>query len=150
MAALVSLTASRPRRYAFPLTPLADAMFQLLVFFMLSSSLAPYSLIPLTGGAAGSSQIEGQAAPQAEPPDPGARVLIWHLSRGQVRAGDVVLPLTDLRGLIPALQAEPGIGVLIFPSPAATVQDLAAVTEVLAVAGVTRVQIVSGSRAGGG
>ena len=37
----------RPRRYRFVLTPLADAMFQLLIFFMLSSSLAPYSLITL-------------------------------------------------------------------------------------------------------
>ena len=37
----------RPRRYKFAMTPLADAMFQLLIFFMLSSSLAPYSLITL-------------------------------------------------------------------------------------------------------
>jgi biopolymer transport protein ExbD len=36
-----------PRRYKFVLTPLADAMFQLLIFFMLTSSLAPYSLITL-------------------------------------------------------------------------------------------------------
>jgi biopolymer transport protein ExbD len=150
VAALVSLSPPRPRRYGFPLTPLADAMFQLLVFFMLSSSLAPYSLIPLTGGAAGASAIEGQAAPQAQAPDAGARVLVWHLSRGQVRAGDQVLPLEALRGLIPSLRADPGIGVLIFPAASATVQDLARVTEVLAVAGITRVQIVSGSRAGGG
>lgn len=150
MAALVSLTPPRPRSYGFPLTPLADAMFQLLVFFMLSSSLAPYSLIPLTGGAAGASPIEGEPAPEAPPPEAGARVLVWHLSRGEVRAGAQTLPLADLRALIPALRDDPGVGVLIFPAPSATVQDLARVTEVLALAGVTRVQIVSGSRAGGG
>ncbi|MFN3971753.1 MAG: ExbD/TolR family protein [Gemmobacter sp.] len=147
---MTALAAARPRRYGFPLTPLADAMFQLLVFFMLSSSLAPYSLIPLTGGAAGSSRIEGTAAPAAPAPDAGARVLVWHLSRGQVRAGTEVMPLSDIASLIPALRAEPDIGVLIFPAPNATVQDLARVTEVLALAGVVRVQIVAGSRAGGG
>ena len=37
----------RPRGNRFPMTALADAMFQLLIFFMLASSLTPYSLLPL-------------------------------------------------------------------------------------------------------
>lgn len=40
------------RRYAFSLTPLADAMLQLLIFFMLSSSMAAYSLLGLNSAAA--------------------------------------------------------------------------------------------------
>ncbi len=51
------------RRYTFALTPLADAMFQLLIFFMLSTSLTPYSLLTITRGA-------GPAAALACPPSP--------------------------------------------------------------------------------
>jgi len=42
-----------PARYRFVLTPLADAMFQLLIFFMLSSNLAPYSLLTIRSGTTG-------------------------------------------------------------------------------------------------
>ena len=41
----------RNRRYRFSMTPLADVMFQLLIFFMLSANLAAYSLLPLRSGA---------------------------------------------------------------------------------------------------
>ncbi|QYK41016.1 MAG: biopolymer transporter ExbD [Paracoccaceae bacterium] len=151
MSGAILPAAARPRRYGFPLTPLADAMFQLLVFFMLSSSLAPYSLIPLTGGAAsGRSSIDGEARADAPPPQENAPVLIWHLSRGQLRAGTQVLPLSDIRSLVPALREAGDVGVLLFPAASATVQDLARVTEVLALAGIDRVQIIAGSRAAGG
>lgn len=145
---LSSLSAGqRTRRYGFALTPLADAMFQLLIFFMLSSTLSPYSLIALTGGApAGQSQVIGQADANAAPPDP-AGMVIWHLSRGQVRAGDQVFALADLDALLPALDAVPEM--LVFPTRSATVQDIATVLERVGQRGVTRVRLVSGSQVGG-
>ena len=37
----------RKRSYRVALTPLADAMFQLLTFFMLTTSLTPYSMLTI-------------------------------------------------------------------------------------------------------
>lgn len=147
MTAFPSLAPARPRRYGFALTPLADAMFQLLVFFMLSSSLAPYSLVPLTGGTPPATTAAAAALPQQEA---AADVTVWHLSRGRVRIGDDLLTLSDLSRLLPQLRANPDGAVLILPASSATVQDLARVSEVLALAGVRRVEIVAGSRADGG
>ncbi|RUS63328.1 biopolymer transporter ExbD [Pseudorhodobacter sp. E13] len=141
----------RPRRYGFALTPLADAMFQLLIFFMLSSTLSPYSLIALTGGAAaGQSAITGQADAQAQSPSPDDALVIWHLSRGQIRAGDQSLPLSDLASLMPALEQQGIDEVLVFPTRSATVQDIATVLEVLGLHGVAKVRLVAGSQVGGG
>ncbi len=141
----------RPRRYGFALTPLADAMFQLLIFFMLTSTLSPYSLIALTGGAAaGQSSISGQPDAQAAPPKPNDALVIWHLSRGQIRSGDQNLPLAELASLMPALTQKGIDEVLIFPTRSATVQDIATVLEVLGVHGVAKVRLVSGSQVGGG
>lgn len=141
----------RPRSYGFALTPLADAMFQLLIFFMLSSTLSPYSLIALTGGApAGQSTISGQADATADAPKPDQALVIWHLSRGHVRAGDESLPLEDLATLVPALLAKGTTEVLIFPTRSATVQDIATVLEVLGSRGVSKVRLVAGSQVQGG
>ena len=41
----------RNRRYRFSMTPLADVMFQLLIFFMLSANIAPYSMLDVRTGA---------------------------------------------------------------------------------------------------
>lgn len=143
--------AGRPRRYGFALTPLADAMFQLLIFFMLSSSLSPYSLIALTGGApAGQSPVEGQAEAAAPIPDPAAKLVIWHLTHGRVRSGDQSVALSDLPSVIASLIAEDVSEVLIFPMRSATVQDIATVLEQLGSRGVTKVRLVSGSQVGGG
>ncbi len=143
--------AHRPRRYGFALTPLADAMFQLLIFFMLSSTLSPYSLIALTGGAAaGQSSVTGQPDARAAPPKPNDALVIWHLSRGHVRAGDQNLPLAELASLMPALEQQGIKDVLVFPTRSATVQDIATVLEVLGLHGVASVRLVQGSLVGGG
>lgn len=143
--------AGRKRRYGFALTPLADAMFQLLIFFMLSSTLSPYSLIALTGGApAGQSTQEGPADPMAEAPKEAARSVTWQLSRGQIRSGAQVLALEDLRDLLPALRDQRIEEVLIFPTRSARVQDIATVLEVLGRDGIAHVRLIAGSRVEGG
>jgi len=141
---------ARPRRYAFALTPLADAMFQLLIFFMLSSSLSPYSLIPLSGGPAWQSDLTGEASSAIPAPDVGAQVLVWHLARGTLRAGAQTISLDDLPGLMPELLASGVAQVLLFPSRAATVQDIATTLEVLGSNGIDKVQLVSGAGPQGG
>lgn len=145
MRPLVSIDA-RPRRYGFALTPLADAMFQLLVFFMLSSSLAPYSLIPLTGGPAGASALAGAAAATPAPaPQPGQEAAVWHLGRGSLRSGGETVPLTTLPALVATLRGAGVTEVVLFSSRAATVQDVATVLESLAAGGIATVRMVAGA-----
>ncbi|MDN5786748.1 biopolymer transporter ExbD [Pseudorhodobacter sp.] len=139
------------RRYGFALTPLADAMFQLLIFFMLSSTLSPFSLIALTAGAPpGQSELQGKPQPEAVAIDASDNLVIWHLSRGQVRSGDQVLPLDALAAIVPALLAKGTPDVLIYPTRSATVQDIATVLEVLGARGVAKVRLIAGSQVGGG
>ena len=128
--------AARPRRYGFAMTPLADAMFQLLIFFMLSSSLSPYSLIALTGGApAGQSPSALLPGPAPEPASgPAAKMVIWQLTRGRIRSGDQSIALADLPSAISSLIADEVNEVLIYPARSATVQ----------------VRLVSGSQVAGG
>ena len=47
----LNLPVRRRRSVAFSMTALADVLFQLLIFFMLSANLAAYSLLPLRSGA---------------------------------------------------------------------------------------------------
>ena len=83
---------TRKRTYRFALTPFADAMFQLLIFFMLSSSLTPYSLLTLQTGTpdAETSTAAGNdpAAAAAPPPQPAGvpqDVALWTIEAGTVR-----------------------------------------------------------------
>lgn len=140
----------RKRSYKFVLTPLADAMFQLLIFFMLSTSLTPYSLITLktaTGPApdaeaaqsAGAGTDMTQAAP---PPSSRADITLWTLNNGTVRTAGQDYAISQLALLAQAIgsQATPGQVVLIV-GEAARVQDIAQALEALESANVAGVQI---------
>lgn len=136
---------NRGRRYGFSFTPLADAMFQLLVFFMLTSSLAPYSLMTLTPGASGN--IDGAAnAPEVELSAPDeARVAIWSVNRGALRAGGERVALSDMSELVTPLKASGIERVILLTGSTATVQDVASVLEALTLANVPTVQVVAGA-----
>mgnify|MGYP005857790255 CR=1 FL=1 len=141
MAALLPSRAGR--RKGFALTALADAMFQLLVFFMLSSSLAPYSILTLASAPAGRSDLPGQPDPGAAPVAPGA-VALWRVGRGTIRSGAVAVPLAEAAALA-AAQAAAGIAdVLVLPGRGATAQDLAAALEALTAARIARVRLARG------
>ena len=125
------------KKLSFALTPLADAMFQLLIFFMLSSSLQPYSLITLTPGAA-------QAAPtQAAPRTPGGAPTIWHLGAGTLRMGTETVPLDDVGTFLDRMRAQGSDALVIFSGGGATVQDIASLLNAVTLAHVGSVQIVS-------
>ena len=83
---------TRKRSYRFALTPFADAMFQLLIFFMLSSSLTPYSLLTLQSGTPDAEAATGAGTDPAAPPQPQAQtepqdVALWTIEAGTVRVG---------------------------------------------------------------
>lgn len=129
---------ARPRP-AFALTPLADIMFQLLIFFMLTTSLAPYALVPLVRAAA----PEAGATPAAQAPAPdSAAPAVWNLGQGVVRSGGEELPLADLPLVLADLRDSRVEEILLFLTDTARTQDLVTVLEAVEDAGFARLRLM--------
>ena len=140
---------SRPRSYKIALTPLADAMFQLLIFFMLSSSLAPYSLITLKtapqamseedveNASAGAGNDDTQPAPDASL----AEVTLWTVGDGTVRSSGIEYTMDQLSDLADAVGPDAPGRVVLLITGTARVQDVAHALEALEGANVGAVQI---------
>ncbi len=131
-----------PRRYTFALTPLADAMFQLLIFFMLSSSLTPYSLLTLRSGP-GSQAAAGETEQAPEPGQPEDPAATWTIENGAILAGGQRFGFDSLAGLAGILAQRETPNVLLISTPRAQVQDIVTVLETLAAAQITSVQVGS-------
>jgi biopolymer transport protein ExbD len=133
------------RSLVFALTPLADIMFQLLIFFMLTTSIVPYALLPLGG-----------AAPQTQTPLPGltdaprAGSAAWHVSAGRIRGGDASIDIADLPLALDQLREVDIAEIVLFTTPDATVQDLASVLDHMQAAGLKRVRLIARPGGGGG
>ncbi len=138
----------RQRRYRFALTPLADAMFQLLVFFMLSSNLTPYSLLSLRAGAIAGGDA-AQPGSGEQPGDPRAlspgETAIWSISRESIVASGQRFGFESLPQLAEAIQQAGTARVLLVTRSDAQVQGVVSVLEALAANGITDVQMASTS-----
>jgi len=134
------------RRYGFALTPLADAMFQLLIFFMLSSSLAPYSMLTLRSGPGTETASENAETPPDSVPADSDKIAAWTIENGMIVANGQRFGFDTLPDLAGALVRAGTPRVLLVASPRAQVQDLASVLEILAASDITSVQVVSGTR----
>lgn len=137
----------RPRNYRFALTPLADAMFQLLIFFMLTSSLTPYSLLTVQDAPAPETEDSAGTNPgAATPAGPAPDVAIWTLERETVTVGGQSFGLDQLDTLADALGSEAvPADVVILVRDSARVQDVASVLARLSTAHVRSVRIAEGS-----
>lgn len=131
------------RRYAFSLTPLADAMLQLLIFFMLSSSMAAYSLLGLNSTAAPSAGAGpalpallagGEAAPG---------VAAWTVEVGGVVANGQRFGFDALPAMVTGLKQQALPQVVLVLGEGASVQDLVVVLEALAAGGIAEVQVAT-------
>ena len=136
----------RKRSYRIALTPLADAMFQLLIFFMLTTSLTPYSLITIrTGGDAAAQDTEalaGGPGPSQQNGNDGESITIWTLNEGTVTSRGQEYDIGQLVALADALSAtDDAASVVIVVGPTARMQDVASAMEALSRADVTSVQI---------
>lgn len=133
---------ARRERTTFPLTPLADAMFQLLIFFMLTAGLSPYSLLTLQSGVS----TAGDTAPETPQPPPvtpeDATIAIWTLDAGRILSAGLEFDYDKLDELMGALEASGTSQVVLIATPDASVQDLALVLEALQGAPIARVQLV--------
>ncbi len=141
----------RKRNYRFALTPLADAMFQLLIFFMLSSGLTPYSLLTLQSAPGGEeTQTDPGADPQANAPEPvpntQQNVALWTIDAETVIVGGQRFGFDALDDLAGALgTAGSPSDVLLIIRPTAQVQDITTVLSRLTAANVASVQVSTGA-----
>jgi biopolymer transport protein ExbD len=137
----------RQPNYRFGFTAFADTMFQLLIFFILSSSLTPYSLLTLktaeamaegtgTGGTA-----EAETPPTAVAPP---ELALWTIESGALLVGGQRFDYDMLPALAEALgtPAAPADVVLIVRS-GAEVQDVATVLAALQAANVGSVRVAA-------
>jgi biopolymer transport protein ExbD len=126
----MSLLSRRPprRRITFLLIPLVDVMFLLLIFFMLSSQTAPYSLLEIM--AAGTPGSE-QPLPQTATPAPSTPELLVSVARGYALFNGTRVEMADLQFAIEQFKAA-GFGrAVVLTGKAATVQDIVSVLEAL-------------------
>ena len=117
------LRAGRRRRAAFMLTPLVDVIFLLLIFFMLSSQIAPYAVIPI-GGAS----FEPSPAAVAPAQD---RPAIVRVGAGIVVLDGRSLPAREAGAAIAELARSGTQSFLVVTLRTATVQDVTSVLEAL-------------------
>jgi biopolymer transport protein ExbD len=127
----------RRRRAFFVLIPLIDVMFLLLIFFMLSSQIAPYSLMPIRSiaqGVEGANDGEGAAAKR----DIAIRVL-----RGSVNIAGNSIPMAELVPALDRLVSQGVTGFQLIAARSATVQDVVTALEALQAASVGNVTLVN-------
>ncbi len=138
----------RNRRYRFSMTPLADVMFQLLIFFMLSANIAPSSMLAVRTGA-----LSGGGGTTPDPDSetqPGRTTdirstAVWTLDEtGTILASGQRFDPARLAALADALTAQGTRDVLVVLRRDVAVQQLVTVLQTLAARGITSVQIASG------
>jgi biopolymer transport protein ExbD len=138
------------RRYRLPLTPMADVMFQLLLFFMLSSISAPYSLLNLQSAPAAATPGTGEGSTEAAEAIAeaviGPDTAIWSVTDGQMVVGGQSFPLEQLPALVSALVQAGTASIVLISRADASVQDLTTVLEALQTGGILSVQLAAEDR----
>ncbi|MCE7027658.1 ExbD/TolR family protein [Jiella avicenniae] len=143
---------ARTRR-RFVLTPLVDVIFLLVIFFALSSRIAPFGLIPVSGQGRAVAGAEGSetASRTVAPADETLVVL-----RGRARLGAQVYALDALRPAAVRLREGGARSVLLLTARSARTEDVAKALDALRRAGVANVRLISapadtaGTRGGAG
>jgi biopolymer transport protein ExbD len=114
-------------------------MFLLLIFFMLSSQISPYSLLPVGAVAApGSDEDKGNAAAET-----GGNVLV-RVSRAGIAIDGEPAAAANVGALLRHRVEEGAAGFVVVATATATVQDLVSTLEALRAAGAANVTLVSG------
>ena len=138
------------RHYRFSMIPMADVMFQLLIFFMLSANMAPYSLLTVRSGATLAPDV---AAPVGSEPagnrdihrsDPLATA-VWSVRADSIVANGQRFPLDRIPDLARALQQQGTPELLLIAQSGATVQNLVTILETLTGLGITSVRLADGA-----
>lgn len=118
------------RRVVFVLTPLIDVIFLLLIFFMLSSQIAPYSLLPL--GRIDSASAQPEPTPTTAPT---IAPLAVRVSKGTVDVAGERMAISALGEAVPRFAGNGLADYVLIPTATAEVQDVVSVLEALKNAG---------------
>ena len=136
----LDLPVRQRRRVAFSMTALADVLFQLLIFFMLSSNLASYSMLPLRSG-------QNEVAGTGTAVTGASTTAIWTLNPDGITASGQRFGLDRIHMLAEALAQQKTQHVLIILRPEVPVQNIATVLELLSAHGISSVQIAEAAGA---
>ncbi|WP_233253490.1 ExbD/TolR family protein [Paracoccus binzhouensis] len=127
------------------MTALADVLFQLLIFFMLSASLIAYSMLPLRSGAirdgGGKGESDGATGGAGTTVTDASATAVWTLNPDGITASGQHFALPRLTALADALAAQGTRNVLVVLRPEVPVQDVVTVLETLSAHGIDAVQI---------
>ena len=137
----------RRRRYGFSMTAMADMLFQLLIFFMLSANLASFAMLDVRAGAlgaAGADNGDSPAQPSATITDT-RTTAVWTLSPEGLIASGQRFGLDRAGQLAEALGAQGTTNVLVVLRPEVPVQNVITVLETLSAEGINSVQIADGT-----
>ena len=138
----------RNLRAGFSMTAMADVLFQLLIFFMLSANLSSYGLLDIRSGAlAGGDGDAATEAPQAGRVTPAGTTAVWTLAPDRITAGGQRFALTQLDRLAEALVTQGTTDVLLVLRQDVPVGRVVAVLEALQARGIVSVQIADGGGA---
>lgn len=113
----------RRKRASFVLTSLIDVIFLLVIFFMVSSQIVPYSLIPLGAVSSRSQPTDASAQPAAIAP------LAVRILNGGVSIGGGRIAMADLDAAFMRLKADGIETLILLPGAGSTVQDVVSVLE---------------------
>lgn len=129
----------RRRRASFVLTSLIDVIFLLVIFFMVSSQIVPFSVIGL--GPVASDPSEPQLPPAPSAATQAAPVAV-RIMAGSVRVAGETIAMTDLDGELERLKADGVTALVLIPAGTATVQDVVSVLEGVKAAGIETVTVL--------
>lgn len=130
----------RRKRASFVLTSLIDVIFLLVIFFMVSSQIVPFSVIGL--GPIASAQSEAEPPPAAAAPAQSAPVAI-RIMAGSVRVAGETVAMADLADALARLKASGVTALLLIPTSTATVQDVVSVLEGVKAAAIETVTVLN-------
>ena len=146
------------RNYTISLTALADVMVQLLIFFMLTSNLTPFSMLTVQSGASEPPPADSAPAPAdptpPEAPDPAdpsdteseiAGQALWTIEAGAIVVGRQRFDMTLLPQLAQALRDSGNDKVILTIAAGAKVQDIVSVLEALNDVEISAVPIARGA-----
>ena len=133
---ILSRLPGRRRRATFVLTSLIDVIFLLVIFFMVSSQVLPYSLIPFGATASGT------PTPTVGPASMAAPVSL-RIQQGRVSVGGRPVQFSDLPRALSDLHDSGVSSLVLSTSSSASVQDLVTVLELCRTAAFETVTVLN-------
>ena len=135
----------RKPRYGFSMTAMADMLFQLLIFFMLSANLTSFTMLDIrTGALAGEGPANSDEGSATSETSDASTTAVWTLGPNGLTASGQRFALDQIQALVQALVDQGTTNVLIVLRNNIPVSDIVAVLEVLHAHGIHAVQLADG------